>query len=130
MTKSSFSLFELILIIILISIIAVFIKIKEPINKLDLATNRLALYLKEVRYKALIDDKYNKNNPLWHKQRWTLKFFRCSSSVGGIYYSIYSDENKTGHPSADESLKDPLTKKQFSLLINVKVIISIQNMFF
>lgn len=111
MNKNAFSIFELILIIILISIITILFNFKKPVNKLELATNRLALYLKEVRYKALINDKYNKDDSLWHKKRWTLKFFRCSKKIGGIYYVIYSDKNETGHPSANESLQDPLTKK-------------------
>jgi len=69
------------------------------------------LYLKQTRYQALINDKYSDNNELWHKQRWTLKFFRCRKSVGGIYYSIYSDKNASGHPSIEDSLKDSLSLK-------------------
>lgn len=45
------------------------------------------------------------------KKRWTLKFFNCRESVGGIYFSIYSDKNLTGIPSSSDSLKDPLTNK-------------------
>ena len=47
----------------------------NKINKLDEITNRLSLYLSYVRYKALIDDKYSDENNLWHKKRWTIKFF-------------------------------------------------------
>ena len=38
--------------------------------------------------KALIDNKYDLDDPLWHKKRWTLKFFRCKENVGGIYYLL------------------------------------------
>ena len=45
------------------------------------------------------------------QKRWTIKFFRCRQNVGGIYYVMYSDKNKTGHPNMLDSLKDPLTNK-------------------
>jgi hypothetical protein len=61
--------------------------------------------------KHYIDDKFDSEDSLWHKKRWTIKFFRCRESVGGIYYSIYSDDNKTGIPSVQDSLKDPLSQK-------------------
>ena len=80
-------------------------------NLLDELSSKLSLYLTHLRYKALIDDKYDSKDSLWHKKRWTIKFLRCRESVGGIYYTIYSDKNKSGHPSAEDSLKDPLTNK-------------------
>ena len=81
------------------------------INYIDEVTTRMQLYISYVRYKALIDDKFNSEEPLWHKKRWTIKFFRCRETEDGIYYSIYSDDNKTGIPSAQDSLKDPLSQK-------------------
>ncbi|WP_321312285.1 type II secretion system protein [Halarcobacter sp.] len=112
MKKKSYSLLELILIIFIISIIYYSISLNKHDNKLDELTNRIVLYLKQTRYQALIDNKKEKNQELWYKKRWTLKFFNCKESVGGIYYVIYSDNNMTGHPNLDESLKDPLTKKR------------------
>lgn len=109
--KKSFSLLEIILTISLISFLYTLFIPKKQINNLNELTNRLSLYITNLRYKALVDDKYDPEDPLWHKKRWTIKFFRCRESVGGIYYSIYSDKNKTGHPSIEDSLKDPLTNK-------------------
>ncbi len=112
MNKRGFTLLEILLIITLLLIISAFINLNQPINKLELATKRLALYLKETRYKALVDDKYNHEDQLWHKMRWTLKFFRCNKNDGGIYYIVYSDKNKKGHPNVDEALDDPLTNRK------------------
>lgn len=109
--KKSFSLIELILVLSIISIIYFSININFNDNKLDELTNRIVLYLKQTRYQALIDEKLDKES-LWYKKRWTLKFFRCRESVGGIYYVIYSDKNMTGHPNLDETLNDPLTNKK------------------
>ncbi len=109
--KKSFSLLEIVLTILLISFIYTIFLPKNRINYIDEVTTRMQLYISYVRYKALIDDKFNSEEPLWHKKRWTIKFFRCRESVGGIYYAIYSDNNKTGIPSAEDSLKDPLSQK-------------------
>lgn len=109
--KKAFSLLEILLIISLLGILYTAFIPKSQINKIDELTNRLILYLKQTRYQALINDKYDQDDSYWHKKRWTLKFFRCRKDVGGIYYSIYSDNNSSGHPSIEDSLKDSLTLK-------------------
>ncbi len=109
--KKSFSLLELILIISLLGFLYTAFLPKTKISKIDELTNRLILYLKQTRYQSFINDKYDDTNNLWHKKRWTLKFFRCRKEVGGIYYSIYSDKNTTGHPSISDTLKDSLSLK-------------------
>lgn len=109
--KKSFSLFEIVLTILLISFIYTIFLPKNKINYIDEVTTRMQLYISYVRYKALVDDKFDLQDSLWHKKRWTIKFFRCRESVGGIYYAIYSDNNKSGHPSMEDSLKDPLSQK-------------------
>lgn len=109
--KKSFSLLEIILVISLIGFLYTMFLPKTKINHIDELSSKLSLYLTHLRYKALIDDKYDSKDSLWHKKRWTIKFLRCRESVGGIYYTIYSDKNKSGHPSAEDSLEDPLTNK-------------------
>ncbi len=109
--KKAFSLLEVLLIISLLGFLYTAFIPKTKINRIEELTNRLVLYLKQTRYQALINDKYNENDDSWHKQRWTLKFFRCRKDVGGIYYSIYSDKNVSGHPSTEDSLKDSLSLK-------------------
>lgn len=109
--KKSFSLLEIILVISLIGFLYTMFLPKTKINHIDELSSKLSLYLTHLRYKALIDDKYDSKDSLWHKKRWTIKFLRCRETVGGIYYTIYSDKNKSGHPSAEDSLKDPLTNK-------------------
>lgn len=110
--KKSFSLLEIVLVILIITLLASIITFKLKENNLTEVTNRLVIYLKQTRYLALIDSKKDINEPLWHKKRWTIKFLRCREDIGGIYYVIYSDTNMTGHPSLDESLIDPLSNKR------------------
>jgi hypothetical protein len=114
--KKSSILFELILIISVIAIIYLSFTPKKDSNNLKELENRIILYLKELRYQALIDDKFKErekinDDSIWHKRRWTMKFFRCRESVGGVYFVIYSEKNDTGQINQKESLKDPLTKK-------------------
>ena len=109
--KKSFSLLEIIVTISLIALLYTIFLPKNKINYLDELVNRIELYISLTRQKALLDDKYDLKDKLWHKKRWTIKFFRCQESEGGIYYSIYSDENKSGHPSIKDTLKDPLNGK-------------------
>ncbi|MFA9373497.1 MAG: type II secretion system protein [Poseidonibacter sp.] len=109
--KRSFSLLELVIVILLLSLLYTIFISKTKISKIDEVTNRLIIYLKQTRYQAMIDNKYDENSTLWYKSRWTMKFFRCRKDQEGIYYVIYSDKNKTGHPSVEDTLKDPLTNK-------------------
>lgn len=110
--KKAFSLFETIIVVSILILIATFSNLKLEDNSLDNLTNRLVLYLKQTRYQSLIEEQESKSENLWHKKRWTFKFFRCRKDVGGLYYVIYSDKNKTGHPSSNESMNDPLTNKK------------------
>ncbi|NVJ54628.1 MAG: type II secretion system protein [Campylobacteraceae bacterium] len=109
--KNSFSILELILVLFVLSLITTTFYFKPNENKLADAANRIELYLKQTRYQALIDNKQDQKDSLWFRKRWTFKFFNCSNNKG-IYYVIYSDENKKGHPNENESLIDPLTKKR------------------
>ncbi len=110
--KRAFSLIEIILVLTILIFVGSYYGKTSTKTNLETAANRIILYLKETRYQALIDDKEELNDTLWHKKRWTLKFFRCDKDVGGLYYRIYSDENKTGHAGLYESLNDPLTNKK------------------
>ena len=109
--KKSYFLLEIILTISLIAFLYTLFIPKNKIDNLEELTNRISLYLSYTRFKSFIDNKFDLEDNLWHKKRWTIKFFRCRETEDGIYYSIYSDNNKSGHPSAEDSLKDPLTKK-------------------
>ncbi len=110
-TKNSFIILELLLVILIISLLyKSFIPKKQNGNLKDLKRN-LTLQIKYLRYQALVDSKYDSNEYKWFKKLWTIKFQRCRKSVGGFYYSIYSDKNMQGHINRDETLKDPLSNK-------------------
>ena len=112
----SFTILELIITILILSIIISLAIPKQKTAKLGLAKEQLILHLKYTRYIAMLDNKYKHKNidetKPWHKARWTLKFYNCNSNVGGLYYIIFSDKDGSGtKPKKIETLKDPLTNK-------------------
>ena len=107
--KNSFTLIEIIFVLVLLAIINSQVSLKNNISKLKLAKQQLVLHLKYLRYIAMIDNKYDSLDPLWFRKRWTLKFLNCKSTIGGYYYIIFSDENKNGYISKSETLRDPLS---------------------
>ena len=107
-----FSLIELIIAISIISIILSISQFKFNSNNLQQAASKLKLYLNYTRYIAHIDNKFDINNNEWQKKLWTLKFQNCSSSIGGLYFVVYSDKSGgISHFKKTECLKDPLTNK-------------------
>lgn len=80
-------------------------------SNLNLAAEKIIIHLKNTRYQAMIDNKFNHLDEFWFRERWTMKFQNCSSKVGGLYYVVYSDKNHGGHINKSETLKDPLTQK-------------------
>ncbi len=110
--KKSFSLIELIFIIVLASIIASQFIPKNNFSKLQQATDKIILYLKYTRYIAMLDNKFDIENDEWYKAWWTLKFRRCNKDIGGLYYVVYSDvSGGTAHYKKEDCLKDPISNK-------------------
>lgn len=108
-SKKGFSLLELIFAIVLLGIISSFFIYKSIDNSLDVATKRLILYLNYTRHQALMDNKFDKDDPKWFRKRYSFRLRRCTGE--GIYYTIHSDSDVNGHIKAEETLDDPLTGK-------------------
>lgn len=110
--KKGFSTFEVIVVISLLAIIITLTIPKLQISKLQLATDKIFIYLNYTRYIAMLDNKYNVDNNEWKKKRWTLKFQKCSKEEDGLYFVVYSDQSGgTAHFKKEETLKDPMNNK-------------------
>lgn len=108
----AFSYLELIFIIVIIVAIITLSKPKINTTQLDLATQKLVLYLNYTRYIGLLDNKYNHTDLEWEKKLWSLKFQKCSDKKDGLYFVVFSDmSGGTGAFKKKETLKDPLTNK-------------------
>ena len=109
--KKSFSLIEIIFILILLSIVSVYSIPKKQFPKLNIVKEQIISHLKYTRYIAMLDNKYYEKDKYWYKKLWNIKFLNCNKDVGGMYYVIYSNTiNPTKwNISKDETLIDPFT---------------------
>lgn len=109
--KKSFTILELIIVLLLLSLLYTSFIPKTNTNNIYELKNRLILQLKYLRYKALTDSKYDESDSKWHKKRWSFKIFNCNKNKDGVYYVMYSDTNNSGLIKGDEALDDPLSNK-------------------
>jgi type II secretory pathway pseudopilin PulG len=112
--KKSFTLFELIIIIIVVGILASAIIPRMQTNSLNQAAIQLLSDLRYTQHLAMIDDKYDKNDLNWYKKRWQLAFISSKAANGGPSYTIFSDTsgNSTGDANEIEIAINPLNKTQ------------------
>jgi len=100
--SSSFTLFELVLVIVLIGILAFSLPIFFPNNNLQLAADNLIKNIYLAESFALKDDKYqpfpskdneveNNRSKYWFKQWWQVRFSQ-STSDKHWWYEIFSDQ--------------------------------------
>lgn len=111
--KKSYSLLEIIFVLVLVSILLIF-AISKPMkhSNLNLAVEKIILYLNFTRYIAHIDNKMDIDDNEWEMKRWTMKFQRCKDTDDGLYISVYSDmSGNTTHFKKTECLKDPMSNK-------------------
>jgi len=102
----------MIFVLIIISIVISQSIPKTQISQLNLASDKIILYLNYVRYIAHVDNKFNKTDEEWERKRWTLKFKNCNKKIGGLYYIVYSDMyGGTAHVKKEDTLKDPLNNQ-------------------
>ncbi|QOG12057.1 pilus assembly FimT family protein [Arcobacter sp. FWKO B] len=107
--KKSITLLEILFVLLILSIIYSIAIPKKIDSKLQKATEYLLVYLNYTRYLALIDNKYDPSDNLWFRKMYRLRFENCTSNIGGLYFIVFSDENKSGQAKKEDSIKDPLT---------------------
>jgi type II secretory pathway pseudopilin PulG len=119
--KKSFTLLELVFVIVVIGIIALAVIPRINSNKLQQAAIQLVSHIRYTQHLAMVDDKY-KVNDFWFKERWQLVFQMQTSHTYGKYtYTIFSDRDSVkGKPpnskpdiTNDEIAIDPLNKEKF-----------------
>lgn len=109
--KKSFLIVEILALLIIFSIIYTTLFKINSREKVDLFVQKIEIYLNFLRYKAFTDNK-TEDSEFWHKKRWIIKFLRCRESEGGgVYMSIFNDDNEKSHANNEEALKDPLTNR-------------------
>ena len=110
--KKSFTLLEMIFVIVVVGILAVVMLPKIENNSLNNAAIQLLSDIRYTQHLAIVDDKFNAQDSNWYKKRWQILFAKSSSgskNTGGYYaYSIFSDKaTYTGKPGITEMAKNP-----------------------
>jgi type II secretory pathway pseudopilin PulG len=126
--RPSFTVLELIIVIIILGILAYTLTFKFSSNKLQAAADKLINDIRYTQSLALKEDKYQpfpkddsiieqNRSKYWFKQWWQLKF---KISSGSYLYSIFSDSPASDtdifnlQPSVEELAINPLTTKYAS----------------
>lgn len=98
--------------LVLVAIVIAISLPKKQISSLELATDRIILYLQYTRYLAFLDNKFRVDDHEWEKKRWSVKFQRCSDPLDGLYFVVFSDESGgTAAFKKKDTMKDPLNGK-------------------
>ena len=121
----SFSLLELIIVILIIGILSYSISIYMPNNNLEVAADNLIKNIYFTQSLALKDDKYqpfplennnteNNRSKYWFKQWWQIRFFR--NSAGDYLVEIFSDlPYHSNNDLFDKKGREPRGEKYWNL---------------
>jgi len=107
--SSGFSLFELVLVIVVISILSTVVLKREYNDNLYKAALQVSEHIRYTQHLALVDDKFNAFDKFWYKHRWQIIFGKSAFSNDTVSYSIFSDSasGSTGQPDITEMAIDP-----------------------
>jgi len=106
MSKSSFTLIELVFVIVVIGILSAMIIPRLDRDNIFEASTQVLNHIKYTQHLAMTEDVYNDQINNWFLSRWKIQFFNC----GG--YTVYSDRNRLGGaPAQSDAALDPQTKK-------------------
>jgi prepilin-type N-terminal cleavage/methylation domain-containing protein len=86
--KKAFTMLELIFVIVVIGILAAVIIPNTKTNSVAEAAVDLVSRIQYTKHLALVDDKYDRTNPTWMRNRWQIV-------LSNNKYSIVSDNNTT-----------------------------------
>ncbi|MDD2782489.1 Tfp pilus assembly protein FimT/FimU [Sulfuricurvum sp.] len=111
MKRFAFTLLELVFVIIVIGILAVLAMPSFNSNPLQQAAEQVANHIRYTQHLAMVDDKYDPNDPTWWQKRWQIQFENDAFDLGQKIYVIYSNEDKDTNEDDDETAIDPLTKQ-------------------
>jgi len=108
MKTKSFTLLEMIIVIVVIGIISVAFLSKNARDPLYEAALQVVEHIRYTQHLALIHDPYSLKNPQWYKERWQIVFGTNKNSDYKPAYTIFSDKGKhSGDPSSSEIAKNP-----------------------
>ena len=106
--KKAFTMLELVFVIVVIGILAASIIPNTRRNTLREAATQLVSHIRYTQHLAMVDDKFDANDPKWFQGRWQIVFEKAGVEPK---YSIFSDGSTyTGNADLSEVAVDPLNR--------------------
>ena len=137
MIKKSFTMIEMIFVILIVAVLAIFVTPKfcgDACGKsadLIKAANQVLGHIRYTRHLAMVDNKFVPNSALsqytdsnqekkesrfWFKGWWQIKFYNYSSAYPYVRYSIFSDKPTTTDISSNSGYsRDPDKREKLAI---------------
>jgi len=113
MFHKAFTLFELIIVITIISILSFTIIPKINDNSLYNAANQVLFHIRYTQHLALIDNVFDPYDENWFKKRWQIQFHSKVGDNISWSYTIYKDISLSGNANSKKELaKNPMNRNK------------------
>lgn len=93
--KHAFTMLELVMVIVVVGILAAAIVPRFDRNNLQEAADRVISDIRYTQHLAMIDEKFNANDPEWFKKRWQIQFSNSPASDNQWAYTVFSESHGT-----------------------------------
>ncbi|WP_281951125.1 prepilin-type N-terminal cleavage/methylation domain-containing protein [Nitrosophilus kaiyonis] len=108
--KKAFTIYETIIVIVVIGIISAIAIPRLNTDKLQEAADQILSHIRYTQHLAMMDDRFDPKDQNWYQERWRIAFRDCNGGSNNKYYVIYRDLNHGGAsaaPGKNESAKNP-----------------------
>ncbi|MGD9655900.1 MAG: Tfp pilus assembly protein FimT/FimU [Sulfuricurvum sp.] len=107
--KNSFTLLEIVFVILVIGILAKLLLTKNPSDHLDRAVHQIISHIRYTQHLALKQDFYSTTDPHWFKRRWRISFNRGEGTNSYWAYTVWADTAAaaSGSPDPQEIALNP-----------------------
>ncbi len=113
MKRKAFTLLELVLVVVIIGIISAVMVPRLGNTHIDKAAQQVLQHIRYTQHLAMMDNKFDPNDPNWFKKRWQIRFQYTGSSPRKQYYTIYADADADDIREQDEMAINPLNPIQY-----------------
>ena len=121
MKKRAFTMLELVFVIVVIGILAASIIPNTRRNTLREAATQLVSHIRYTQHLAMVDDKFDANDPKWFRKRWQIIFGKSLNTSNPDTndkwaYTIFADNagaSSGSNPGLSEMAIDPLNRDKY-----------------
>src|SRR3989339_327102 len=118
MKRFAFTLLELVFVIIVIGILAVLAMPNFNSNPLQQAAEQVAGHIRYTQHLAMVDDKFDPNDPTWWRERWQIRFRLLMGYYGYVIFSDRNQNRNSNQANPQEIAIDPQTGEFLNGFLN------------